>query len=189
VVFFFAEGCALLKQRLILYTVADAGCSSLQCPSCQHSDSRVLESRSAESGRSVRRRRECLQCEHRFTTYERVETMPIVVIKRNGNREVFNRSKLLYGLLRASEKTGLDPARIELLVDDIELLLQQRQHRDISSQELGDLVLQQLRLLNEVAYVRFASVYGQFRGVGDFMATLASLQQDGSTPTELAGIG
>ncbi len=161
----------------------------MQCPSCQHSDSRVLESRSAEAGRSVRRRRECLQCEHRFTTYERVETMPIVVIKRNGNREVFNRSKLLHGLLRASEKTGLDPARIELLVDDIELLLQQRQLRDISSQELGDLVLQQLRLLNEVAYVRFASVYGQFRGVGDFMATLASLQQDGSTPPELAGIG
>jgi len=179
----------LLKQRLILYTVHDEHRSPLQCPSCQHSDSRVLESRSAEAGRSVRRRRECLQCEHRFTTYERVETMPIVVIKRNGNREVFSRSKLLHGLLRASEKTGLDPARIELLVDDIELLLQQRQLRDISSQELGDLVLQQLRLLNEVAYVRFASVYGQFRGVGDFMATLASLQQDGSTPPELAGIG
>lgn len=187
--FFFVDGSALLKQRLILYTEYDERRFPLQCPSCQHSDSRVLESRSAEGGRSVRRRRECLMCEHRFTTYERVETMPIVVIKRNGNREVFNRSKLLHGLLRASEKTGLEPARIELLVDDIELLLQQRQLRDISSQELGDLVLQQLRLLNEVAYVRFASVYGQFRGVGDFMATLASLQQDGSAPPELAGIG
>ena len=186
---FFVEERALLKQRLILYTEHVNGHGPLQCPSCQHSDSRVLESRSAESGRSVRRRRECLQCEHRFTTYERVETMPIVVIKRNGNREVFNRSKLLHGLLRASEKTGLEPSRIELLVDDIELLLQQRQLRDIHSQELGDLVLQHLRQLNEVAYVRFASVYGQFRGVGDFMATLASLQQDGSTPPELAGIG
>ena len=186
---FFVGWSALLKQRLILYTELDNGHVPLQCPSCQHSDSRVLESRSAEAGRSVRRRRECLQCEHRFTTYERVETMPIVVIKRNGTREAFNRSKLMHGLLRASEKTGLEPSRVELLVDDIELLLQQRQQRDISSQELGDLVLQQLRLLNEVAYVRFASVYGQFRDVGDFVATLASLQQDGSTASELAGIG
>ena len=187
--FSFGGESALLNERLILYTEHDDRPAPLQCPSCQHSDSRVLESRSAEGGRSVRRRRECLECEHRFTTYERVETMPIVVIKRNGTREVFNRSKLLHGLLRASEKTGLEPSRIDLLVDDIELLLQQRQLRDISSQELGDLVLQQLRQLNEVAYVRFASVYGQFRGVGDFMATLASLQQDGSTPPELAGIG
>ena len=105
----------------------------LQCPSCQHSDSRVLESRAADAGRSVRRRRECLNCEFRFTTYERVETMPISVVKRSGHRETFSRSKLLTGLVRACEKTGLDTSRLELLVDDIEVQLQQRNQNNFSS--------------------------------------------------------
>jgi len=95
----------------------------MQCPSCQHTDSRVLESRAADCGRSVRRRRECLNCDFRFTTYERVETVPITVVKRNSNRETFNRSKLLHGVLRACEKTGLEPARLEVVVDEIELQL------------------------------------------------------------------
>ena len=98
----------------------------MQCPSCQHTDSRVLESRAADCGRSVRRRRECLNCDFRFTTYERVETVPITVVKRNTNRETFNRSKLLHGVLRACEKTGLELARLEVVVDEIELQLQQR---------------------------------------------------------------
>jgi transcriptional repressor NrdR len=149
----------------------------MQCPSCQHTDSRVLESRAADSGRSVRRRRECLNCDFRFTTYERVETVPITVVKRNGSREAFNRSKLLHGLLRACEKTGLEPARLEQVVDDIELVLQQRSGREVSSTEIGELVLQQLREMSEVAYVRFASVYRQFQGVSDFVATLEGLSK------------
>jgi len=150
----------------------------MQCPSCQHTDSRVLESRAADSGRSVRRRRECLNCDFRFTTYERVEMVPITVVKRNGNRETFNRSKLLHGLLRACEKTGLEPARLEGLVDEIELQLQQRSGREVSSSEIGELVLEHLGGMSEVAYVRFASVYRQFQGISDFVATLEGLNRE-----------
>ena len=147
----------------------------MQCPSCQHTDSRVLESRAADSGRSVRRRRECLNCEFRFTTYERVETVPITVVKRNGTRETFNRAKLLHGLLRACEKTGLEPARLEAVVDEIELELQQRSGREVTSSEIGEHVLRHLSEMSEVAYVRFASVYRQFQGISDFVATLEGL--------------
>ena len=153
------------------------GCSGMQCPSCQHTDSRVLESRAADSGRSVRRRRECLNCEFRFTTYERVETVPITVVKRNGTRETFNRAKLLHGLLRACEKTGLEPARLEAVVDEIELELQQRSGREVTSSEIGELVLRHLSEMSEVAYVRFASVYRQFQGMTDFVATLEGLDK------------
>jgi transcriptional repressor NrdR len=151
----------------------------MQCPSCQNTDSRVLESRAADGGRSVRRRRECLSCSFRFTTYERVETMPITVVKRSGSRETFSRSKLLHGLLRACEKTGLPAARLEAVVNDIELILQQRSSREVPSEEIGELVLEQLRAISEVAYVRFASVYRQFRGVSDFVAALEGLSRDG----------
>ncbi|QNI84433.1 transcriptional regulator/ NrdR family [Synechococcus sp. PROS-7-1] len=135
----------------------------------------MLESRAADGGRSVRRRRECLNCEFRFTTYERVETVPITVIKRNGNRETFSRSKLLHGLSRACEKTGLAPERLETIVDELELTLQQRNGREVSSHDIGELVLEQLKELSEVAYVRFASVYRQFSGVSDFVATLEGI--------------
>ena len=165
----------------------------MQCPSCQHTDSRVLESRAADGGRSVRRRRECLNCEFRFTTYERVETVPITVVKRNGHRETFNRSKLLHGLLRACEKTGLELARLESVVDDIELQLQQRSGREVSSGEIGELVLHQLSDMSEVAYVRFASVYRQFQGISDFVATLEGLNRRSSSRSQakpaLAAIG
>jgi transcriptional repressor NrdR len=149
----------------------------MQCPSCQHTDSRVLESRSADGGRSVRRRRECLKCDFRFTTYERVETVPITVVKRTGQRETFNRSKLLHGLLRACEKTGLEPARLEGVVDEIELVLQQRTSREVRSAEIGELALEQLSEMSEVAYVRFASVYRQFQSISDFVATLEGLHR------------
>ena len=148
----------------------------MQCPFCQHPSNRVLESRSAESGRSIRRRRECLKCNSRFTTYERIEYVPITVIKRNGDRELFNRSKLLRGIVRACEKTGLEAARLETIVDNIEADLQQRTTREITSAEIGELVLQQLQPLNEVAYVRFASLYRQFTGIRDFADTLNHLQ-------------
>ena len=152
--------------------------SGVQCPSCQNTDSRVLESRAADGGRSVRRRRECLNCEFRFTTYERVETVPITVIKRNGNREIFNRSKLLHGLNRACEKTGLDTSRLEKMIEALELQLQQRSAREVSSAEIGELVLKQLKDVSEVAYIRFASVYRQFRGIDDFVSTLETMNRE-----------
>ncbi|MEM1239675.1 MAG: transcriptional regulator NrdR [Cyanobacteria bacterium P01_H01_bin.26] len=148
----------------------------MQCPFCQHASNRVLESRSAEAGRSIRRRRECLKCNRRFTTYERIEYVPVTIIKRNGERELFNRSKLLRGIARACEKTGLEAARLENIVDNIEADLQQRSAREITSADIGELVLQQLKPLSEVAYVRFASVYRQFTGIRDFADTLSHLQ-------------
>ena len=158
----------------------------MQCPSCQNTDSRVLESRAADGGRSVRRRRECLNCDFRFTTYERVETAPITVIKRNGNREIFSRSKLLHGLNRACEKTGLDASRLETLLDDLELQLQQRSGKEVNSAEIGELVLKELKQISEVAYIRFASVYRQFRGIDDFVSTLATMNAE---QNHLAAVG
>lgn len=148
----------------------------MQCPSCQNTDSRVLESRSADSGRSVRRRRECLNCDFRFTTYERVETIPITVLKRSGAKELFNRSKIISGLNRACKKTLTHESKIEFIVDEIELQLHQGICKEIKSIEIGEMVLTHLKDINEVAYIRFASVYRQFNGINDFMKTLESLK-------------
>ena len=143
------------------------------CPFCQHTDSRVLESRSAESGSSIRRRRECLSCQRRFTTYERIEFVPITVVKRNGESESFDRSKLLRGMIRACEKTGVTQIQLESIIDEIEAQLQVRDRHQVSSVEIGEMVLQYLQNVSEVAYVRFASVYRQFRGVRDFAEALS----------------
>lgn len=148
----------------------------MQCPSCQNTDSRVLESRSADSGRSVRRRRECLNCDFRFTTYERVETIPISVIKKSGAKELFNRSKIINGLKRACEKTLINGSQIEFIVEEIELELHQGIRKEIKTIEIGEMVLAHLKDINEVAYIRFASVYRQFDGINDFMKTLESLK-------------
>jgi transcriptional repressor NrdR len=150
----------------------------MQCPYCQNKESRVLESRSAEGGGSIRRRRECLRCQHRFTTYERIEFVPITVIKRDGSRESFDRSKLLRGIVRACEKTGIPYGRLEALVNEIEAQLQQSFEREFSSNEIGELVLQYLKTESEVAYIRFASVYRNFQGIKDFVETLDRLQND-----------
>ncbi len=148
----------------------------MQCPSCQNTDSRVLESRSADSGRSVRRRRECLNCDFRFTTYERVETTPIIVLKRSGAKELFNRTKIISGLNRACEKTLMHGSKIEFIVDEIEQELQQGVRKEVKTNEIGEMVLNHLKDINEVAYIRFASVYRQFDGINDFMKTLESLK-------------
>lgn len=148
----------------------------MRCPFCQYTDSRVLESRSAEAGQSVRRRRECLECKHRFTTYERIEFVPVTVTKRDGKRESFDRSKLLRGIIRACEKTGISSPEIEAVVDEMEAELQQQTIREISSSEIGEMVLSHLQNLSEVAYIRFASVYRQFQGIRDFVETLNQLQ-------------
>ncbi len=147
----------------------------MQCPFCQHPNNRVLESRSAESGRSIRRRRECLACKRRFTTYERIEYVPITVIKQSGDRESLDRSKILRGMVRACEKTGISSQMLEALVDDIEAELQQGARREIESHEIGELVLKRLQTVSEVAYVRFASVYRQFQGIQDFADALKQL--------------
>ena len=152
----------------------------MHCPNCQHTESRVLESRSTESGQSIRRRRECLHCKQRFTTYERIELVPITVIKRDRSRESFDRAKLLRGILRACEKTTVSHQKAELIVDRIETRLQQNSGKEFSSSELGELVLQNLRYENEVAYIRFASVYRQFQGIKDFIETLNHLQNENS---------
>lgn len=151
----------------------------MQCPYCQHTESRVLESRSAESGKSVRRRRECLNCQRRFTTYERIEYVPITVVKRDGSHQSFDRSKLLRGMVIACEKTDVSEESLLLIIDEIEAQLQARSDRLVSSAEIGEMVLSHLRNLNEVAYVRFASVYRKFKGVDDFAQTL---QQFSKTP-------
>jgi transcriptional repressor NrdR len=157
----------------------------MQCPYCQNKESRVLESRSAEGGQSIRRRRECLRCQHRFTTYERIEFVPITVIKRDGSRESFDRSKLLRGMIRACEKTEVTHGRIETLVDEIEAQLQQSFEREFTTDYIGELVLEYLRTENEVAYIRFASVYRKFQGIKDFVETLDRLQNE-SEQTENA---
>ncbi len=157
----------------------------MQCPSCQNTDSRVLESRAADSGRSVRRRRECLNCDARFTTYERVETVPITVLKRNGSREIFNRSKLMHGLNLACEKTNIETSKLELIVNELEIKLQQRSIREISSADIGEMALTELNSLSEVAYIRFASVYRKFRGISDFVEALEDIN---SSKEELASV-
>ncbi len=161
------------------------------CPLCQHTDSRVLESRAAEAGQSVRRRRECLNCKGRFTTYERIEFVSITIIKRDDQRESFDRSKLLRGIIRACEKTGIPVGRLETIVEEIEAELQQRAVREVTSNEVGELVLKQLQGLSEVAYVRFASVYRKFQGIRDFVNALNDLQTlvgQNSEPVKLVEI-
>jgi transcriptional repressor NrdR len=148
----------------------------MRCPICQHFENRVLESRSADSGQSVRRRRECLKCTYRFTTYERVEISPIMVIKRNGQRELFEQLKLSRGVTRACEKSGISDSQLEQVISTVELALQQRSVREITSVEIGELVLDQLQLVSEVAYIRFASVYSQFQGLDDFLKVLDQLR-------------
>lgn len=157
----------------------------MHCPYCQHTESRVLESRSTEGGQSIRRRRECLNCKHRFTTYERIEFVPITVIKRDNSRESFDRSKLLRGIVRACEKTEIPYKKIEVIVDNIEAKLQQNLEREFSSSAIGELVLKYLRHESEVAYVRFASVYRNFQGIKDFVETLDRLQNETSQSQEI----
>ena len=160
----------------------------MQCPYCQYTDSRVLESRSTEAEQSIRRRRECLQCRHRFTTYERLEFVPVIAIKQDSRREYFDRSKLLRGIIHACQKTGLTPDTLESIVDEIESQLQTRSLREITTAEIGELVLIELRPLSEVAYIRFASVYRQFQGIRDFVDTLHQLNEVRSQESELASL-
>ncbi len=147
----------------------------MKCPYCSYEESKVIDSRPTDEGERIRRRRECLQCQKRFTTYEIIESLPIIVIKKDKSREVFNRDKLLNGLLRACEKRPVSLEKLEDIIDEIEAVLQNSLDREVSSDKIGELVMDKLKDVDEVAYVRFASVYRQFKDIGTFMSELSKL--------------
>ena len=147
----------------------------MKCPYCEFEESKVIDSRPTDEGEAIRRRRECLKCTKRFTTYEMIETIPVVVIKRDKSRESFNREKLMNGMLRACEKRPVSIETLEVAINDIETVLQNSLDREVSSEKVGELVMEKLKDIDEVAYVRFASVYRSFKDVNSFMAELTSL--------------
>lgn len=150
----------------------------MKCPACNHLESKVLDSRPSADGTSIRRRRECLACQKRFTTFETIENMSFVVVKKNGNRELFDRSKILRGMVRACEKRPVSMKQIEGAVSDIETYLQSTMRSEIPSSEVGELVMNKLKELDEVSYVRFASVYRQFKDINTFMEELKKILGD-----------
>jgi len=154
----------------------------VHCPFCTSEESKVVDSRDSEAGDAIRRRRECLACERRYTTYERLEEVPLVVVKRHGGEEVFARRKLLNGLLRATEKRDIPIERLERAVDDIEHELRRAPGQRVTTQTVGERALRHLRDIDKVAYVRFASVYRQFDGVDEFQQELARLELAGADP-------
>lgn len=147
----------------------------MKCPYCGYLESRVIDSRPAEESTTIRRRRECLSCQKRFTTYEIMERLPLVVIKKDGSRQTFDKVKLLNGMLRACEKRPVPMADLQKAADDIEQEIQNSLEREIKTERIGELVMEKLKNLDEVAYVRFASVYRQFKDINTFMEELNKL--------------
>ena len=154
----------------------------MKCPFCGDLEDKVIDSRISTEGDTIRRRRECLKCQKRFTTYERLEEIPLMVIKKDGRREPFDRKKLLAGILKACEKRPIPMEKIEAMVDDTERTLQRNYEKEVSSTDIGELVMKQLHKLDEVAYVRFASVYRQFKDINQFMSELSTLLKEGRRP-------
>ena len=148
----------------------------MRCPSCGNPESKVVDSRPSEDGTAIRRRRECLECGRRFTTYERLGDNPLIIIKTDGSSEAYDRQKLMRGLLSACAKRPIAPEQIALLIDSIETELRNASRKEISSKDLGDMVLVRLAKLDDVAYVRFASVYKDFQNVEEFAAALEGLR-------------
>jgi len=147
----------------------------MRCPYCAHPESKVVDSRPSDEGASIRRRRECLECHRRFTTYETMESLPLMVIKKDGSRQSFDKSKLLNGMIRACEKRPVSFNTLETIANEIEQTLQNDMDREIPSAKIGELVMDRLKGVDEVAYVRFASVYRQFKDISTFMAELNKL--------------
>ena len=147
----------------------------MKCPYCGHSKHKVVDSRDSREGTAIRRRRECLDCGRRMTTYEQVELTPLMVVKKDGSRERFDRSKLMDGLLRACEKRPVTGTQLESICDKVQMLAQDQGEREIDSQQIGEQLMDELRDIDEVAYVRFASVYRHFRDVNAFMDELKGL--------------
>ena len=150
----------------------------MKCPFCNYPDSKVVDSRPTDEGTSIRRRRECLRCFKRFTTYETVERLPLMLIKRDGTREPYDRNKLLSGVMKACEERPVPQARLEQVVDTVEQRLFGTLETEVSSQKIGEMVMQELKNVDEVAYVRFASVYRQFKDINTFLEELNSLLQN-----------
>jgi transcriptional repressor NrdR len=147
----------------------------VKCPFCGHIEDKVIDSRSSNEDRSVRRRRECIKCKRRFTTYEYIEEIPLMVIKKDGRREAFDRNKIISGILKACEKRPVSMEKVEAVVDKVEKELQKSFDKEVKAQEVGELVMDHLHKLDEVAYVRFASVYRQFKDINQFMKELKGL--------------
>lgn len=147
----------------------------MKCPSCGHLEDKVIDSRPSSDGSSIRRRRECLGCQRRFTTYENIETLPLIVIKKDLSRETFDRNKILNSIIRACDKRQVTLSQMDEAVSEIEITLQNTLQNEITSDRIGQLVMDKLKGLDEVAYIRFASVYRQFKDIGAFMEELQKL--------------
>jgi len=150
----------------------------MRCPYCEHAESKVIDSRESKNGLSVRRRRECLSCKRRFTTYEKIEEIPYMVVKKDGSRQPFDGQKLLQGMLKACEKRPVPLAKLEEVVEEVENKLMERPDKELNASEIGLLVMNRLKALDKVAYVRFASVYREFRDVVEFKQELESLLKE-----------
>lgn len=150
----------------------------MKCPYCTYLESRVVDSRPADEGSTIRRRRECLSCHKRFTTYEIIESLPLMVVKRDGSRQAFDKSKLLGSMMKACEKRSVSIATLERLADEIEQAVQNEMEREVPTTEIGELVMGKLKDVDEVSYVRFASVYRQFKDINTFMAELTKLLEE-----------
>ncbi len=150
----------------------------MRCPFCSYLESKVIDSRPTEEGQAIRRRRECISCGKRFTTYEKIEEIPIMVVKKDGNREAYNRNKLLNGIIRACEKRPVSIDTMEGVVNEIEKTLFNSLEKEVSSEAIGEMVMQNLKDVDDVAYVRFASVYRQFKDINSFMDELKKILKD-----------
>ncbi len=150
----------------------------MRCPFCGHTEDHVVDSREWGDGTQVRRRRECLQCAKRFTTYERIEEVPALVIKRDGQREPYDRTKVLAGLIRACEKRPVTSRQLEAMADAVEAAVNRKDDREIASEEIGQILMKRLRALDQVAYVRFASVYRRFEDIEQFLVELERLRRE-----------
>ena len=154
------------------------GDNNMKCPHCGYQESKVVDSRHSEDGTSIRRRRECLNCQKRFTTYETVESLPIIVVKRDNSRQAFDRNKIMNGMLRACEKRPVSMQELENAVNEIESVVQNSLEREITTEFIGEQVMEKLKALDEVAYVRFASVYRQFKDIHSFMQELNKILEE-----------
>ena len=156
----------------------------MRCPFCAHIEDKVVDSRESKEGDSIRRRRECLQCGRRFTSYERIDEIPYMVVKKDGRRELFDRQKILNGLMRAGEKRPVSMSQLETIVDDIEKAVQDSADREMPTSEVGKTIMRRLKALDKVAYVRFASVYLEFEDVTEFMNELKALVSSRTPATD-----
>ena len=150
----------------------------MKCPFCGFAESKVIDSRPTDEGGSIRRRRECLECQKRFTTFEVIESMPLVVVKKDGSRQPFDRNKIINGLLKSCEKRPVSLGQIEKIADDVLQVLQNSLEREVNSHKIGELIMDRLRKVDQVSYVRFASVYRQFKDINSFMSELSKLLEE-----------